>query len=76
MEALNRLSEQNANTVIWLAASYSLLQQGEEAARVASQVLELQPDFTLSTTPIISMLATEADRDHLREALSNLGLPE
>lgn len=74
--ALNHLSEQNANSVVWLAASHSRLKQSKEMASVASRLLELQPDFRLSTTPTVAALANGADQDHLKDALRELGLPE
>ncbi len=74
--ALNRLSEQNAHSIVWLAASYSRLQRSEEMADAASRLLELEPDFRLSTTPTVTALANVADQDHLRDALRELGLPE
>jgi len=74
--ALNRLSEQNANSIIWLAASYSRLKLRKEMADAASQLLELEPNFRLSNTPTVAALANAADQDHLRDALRELGLPE
>jgi adenylate cyclase len=74
--ALNRLSEQNAHSIVWLAASYSRLQRSEEMVYSASRLLELEPDFRLSTTPTVTALANVADRDHLQDALRGLGLPE
>jgi adenylate cyclase len=74
--ALNRLSEQNAHSIVWLAASYSRLQRSDEIVDAASRLLELEPDFRLSTTPTVTALANVADQDHLRDALRELGLPE
>ena len=74
--ALTRLSEQNAHSIVWLAASYSRLQRHEEMADAASRILELEPDFRVSTTPTVAALISEADRAHLRDALRELGLPE
>jgi adenylate cyclase len=73
---LNHLSEQNANSIVWLAASYSRLKQSKEMADAASRLFELDPDFRLSTTPTVALLASGADQDHLRDALRGLGLPE
>jgi adenylate cyclase len=76
VEALNRLSEQNANSIVWLAASYSCLQRSEKMLEAASELLKLDPDFRLSTTPTVKALANVEDQDHLREALRGLALPE
>ena len=74
--ALNRLSEQNANSIVWLAAGYSRLQLSKEMADSAARLLELEPDFRLSTTPAVTGLVNGVDQDHLRDALRELGLPE
>jgi adenylate cyclase len=74
--ALNRLSEQNAHSIVWLAASHSRLQRSGEMADAAARLLELDPDFRLSTTPTVAALAEVTDREHLRDALRALGLPE
>ena len=74
--ALNHLSEQNANSIVWLAASYSRLQRSEEMVHAAARLLALEPDFRLSTTPTVKALTNAADQDHLRDALRELRLPE
>ncbi len=76
VEALNRLSEQNAHSIVWLAASYSRLKQSKEMADTAARLFELEPDFRLSTTPTVAALSNAADQNHLRDALIGLGLPE
>jgi adenylate cyclase len=73
---LNHLSEQNANSIVWLAASYSRLKQSKEMADAASRLLELEPDFRVSTTPTVAALVNGADQNHLRDALRGLGLSE
>ena len=74
--ALNRLGEQNAHSIVWLAASYSQLHRSEEMVDAASRLIELEPDFRLSTTPTIAALAKGVDKDHLKDALKELCLPE
>jgi tetratricopeptide (TPR) repeat protein len=74
--ALSRLSEQNAHSIVWLAASHSRLHRREEMVDAVTRLIELDPDFRLSATPTIAALANEVDQDHLRDSLRELGLPE
>ena len=59
---------------IWLAASYAKAGKLDDAEWEAEQVRVLNPDFSLATIAKSYPFKSEADRDHLVEALRKAGL--
>lgn len=60
----------------FLAASYAEMGEEEKAADISRQVLEIEPEFSLSNWQFIRLFKTREDRDRVLNALRVAGLPE
>ena len=60
----------------WLAATYAQLDQLESARAEAAEALRIDPFFTISRAPIISVLKRPQDIENIAVGLRKAGLPE
>jgi len=72
---LNKFPD-NIQSYIFLAASYSALGRGAEAADAAKEVLRINPKFSVESSAKLLRYKNKADLERLVAALLNAGLPE
>ncbi len=74
--ALNRMSRNNPNSSVYLAASYAQSGREAEARAVATGILEAKPDFCLKRWAEKEAFKNQADLNHFVDGLRKAGLPE
>mgnify|MGYP001816789333 CR=1 FL=1 len=74
-KVLNR-NPKDLTALIRLVAAYSLLGKSEDAKAAASEVLKLNPKFSIATIAKRWPYKNKADRDFEMDALRKAGLPE
>src|SRR5262245_35348174 len=81
-EALEALRTVNSHLpdyrpgVFWHAAVAAQLRLDQEARGAATQVLRLQPDFTITKILRLIRFARQKDADRLADGLRKAGLPQ
>ncbi len=74
--ALSKMSSQNPDSRIYLAASYAQLGRESEAGTMVTQILEANPEFSIERWAEKQPYKNQEDRDHYLEGLRKAGLPE
>lgn len=64
------------STHAYLAAHHAYLNHAADARAAASEVLRVDPHFTVSRYAQLEWFKTRADLDHLADGLRKAGLPE
>lgn len=72
--ALNRITSHNEDSLLYLAASHAQIGAHEQARTKIRQLLEIEPDFTL--TGLESYYKDPADHNHVLAGLRKAGAPE
>ncbi len=66
----------NRNSIVMLAATYTLLERPEEAAAWVNELLESAPNFNLSQWKFGKLWKSEENRMRLYNAAKQAGIPE
>jgi adenylate cyclase len=74
--AFQRIGSPRPDHYADMAACYARLGQAEDARACTAKVLEMQPDFSAGNYVERRALFDDRDRDYLRDALREAGLPE
>ena len=74
--ALKRITAPDHTHHAFLAAAYAQMGEDGEAKIHADEVLRLQPEFTIESYLDTLPYKHAADREHHREGLCKVGLPE
>ena len=70
------LDPQHADALVTLCSDYVLLGREAEAREIASQIIELDPDFRISSYRKILPYKDAANAERIVEALRSAGLPD
>jgi adenylate cyclase len=76
LAAFKRIASPRPDHLADLAGCYARLGRSEDARACATRVLEVQPDFSVGGYVERRALSEASDRDQLRDALVDAGLPE
>ncbi len=74
--SLNRMSQQNLDTRLLLAASYARLGQADDAAKQVAEAIKLDPSISLQTQDDRIPIPNPKVREYYRQDLRRAGLPE